>query len=1105
MKITSYLSSLKFDSNLSNKWYAKYITQVRLVIMLILSIVIMGLFAYFNLPRRLNPEIKIPIVTIVTVLPGASPEDIESLVTIPIEDKLNNLEGVDTLVSTSSDNSSVITLQFLTSVDGDKAKSDVKSAVDSVTNLPTDAKAPVVQKLDFDDQPIWNFAIITDKDTASLSRFSKDLQKKIEDISKIDRVVISGVDTQEVEVVVSPEKIKEYGINPLTLSQLIRSSVNSYPAGNISTDKFSFSLSIDKDVKTIDDIRNLQLDINGSPIRLGEIAAISFKSAPNQSVSLYGDRDSKDKKSVQFFVFKARNANIDTSEKEVKTLVEDYMKGNKEFSLITVSNSAEEIVKQFDELTGDFFFTVLLVFTLLLVFLGLKQALIASFTVPLTFLSSFAIINALGLSLNFLTMFALLIALGLLIDDTIVTVAAMTRYYATGKFTPAQTGMLVWRDFIVPLWSTTITTIWAFVPLLLATGIIGEFIKSIPIVVTATMISSTSIAVLITLPLMIIFLKPEFPKRVKLFFKIILSILAVVIYIFILPKNPVLALIIPATAGLIFITLRTRKDVFKFSQDLWKRNRYGKSIPSLLKKLSGQGLIDIEVLSKKYMVLIERILLSKHGKRNTLIAVVVFALVAYALVPLGFVKNEFFPKQDSDLLYISVEYPNGSDINVLNRETEELLKVAKKLPEVNFAVAESGQGFSANAGRSGASSNILITLHLTDHKIRSTPSYDLAASYRKDLANYTKGNLIIQEQSGGPPAGADLQITLLGDDLKALDQYSDQMITFMKTLTGVTNIEKSIKIGTSKIVFTPNKDLVLQSGLSVDQLALWFRSFASGFTLDSIKFDEDREQDIVFRMSPDTHSPEDLGRLSVPTPRGSVPLLSLGKLSLETNPTVINREDGKRSVTITASVLAGFNIQEKNKQLEEFAKGKLNLQSGYTWKTGGVNDENQKSVNSILQAMLISFLLILITMVIEFRSFRQTFIALAIIPLSIAGVFYIFALTHTPLSFPALIGVLALFGIVVTHAIVVIEKINDNRREGMKLKEAIVDAAGNRLEPVLLTSFATIAGLVPITFSDPLWRGLGGAIIAGLLFSGAIKLFFVPVTYYLLFKNDLKK
>jgi HAE1 family hydrophobic/amphiphilic exporter-1 len=180
-------------------------------------------------------------------------------------------------------------------------------------------------------------------------------------------------------------------------------------------------------------------------------------------------------------------------------------------------------------------------------------------------------------------------------------------------------------------------------------------------------------------------------------------------------------------------------------------------------------------------------------------------------------------------------------------------------------------------------------------------------------------------------------------------------------------------------------------------------------------------------------------------------------------------------------------------------KTEVQLAEGYTWQTGGANEENEKSVQSILQAMVISFLLILITMVIEFRSFRQTFIALLIIPLSVAGVFYVFAITGTPVGFPSLIGILALFGTVVTHAIVVIEKINDNVAHGMELRHAIVDAAGNRLEPVLLTSAATILGLVPITISDPFWRGLGGAIIAGLLFSGAIKLFFVPVTYYLMF------
>jgi multidrug efflux pump subunit AcrB len=335
---------------------------------------------------------------------------------------------------------------------------------------------------------------------------------------------------------------------------------------------------------------------------------------------------------------------------------------------------------------------------------------------------------------------------------------------------------------------------------------------------------------------------------------------------------------------------------------------------------------------------------------------------------------------------------------------------------------------------------------------------------------------------------------------------------FLEKQPGVTNIDKSIKPGTSKLVFVLDKDKLAENSLTVEQLSLWLRTYASGYNLDELRFGNEKDkQDVVFRVSSDTQTAADLGRVSIPlpasTPGGegsSVPLISLGEIKLATNPTTITREKGKRTLTVTGSVVVGYNATEINQKLTKFADGDLNLAEGYTWQTGGANEENEKSVQSILQAMLISFILILITMVIEFRSFRQTFIALMIIPLSVAGVLYIFALTGTPLGFPSLIGILALFGIVVTHAIVVIEKINDNIHHGMELKDAIVDAAGNRLEPVLLTSAATILGLVPITISDPFWRGLGGAIIAGLLFSGAIKLFFVPVTYYLMFKNGPK-
>jgi len=325
----------------------------------------------------------------------------------------------------------------------------------------------------------------------------------------------------------------------------------------------------------------------------------------------------------------------------------------------------------------------------------------------------------------------------------------------------------------------------------------------------------------------------------------------------------------------------------------------------------------------------------------------------------------------------------------------------------------------------------------------------------------------------------------------------------MKKQSGLANVQNSNQASTSKIVFVPDKSKLADAGLTPDALGLWLRTYASGFTLDTIKQNND-DTDITFLMGANPQSPASLGSILVPTPNGQVPLLSLGKLKLDTNPLTIVREDGKHSVTVTAGVTQGISSTEKNKVVEKFAND-LHLPSGYSWKTGGVNEENQKSVQSILSAMLLSFLLILVTMVIEFGSYRQTLIALLIIPLGVSGVFYVFALAGIPLSFPALIGILALFGIVVTHAIVVIEKINDNRRHGMELHDSLVDAAASRLEPVLLTSLATIVGLVPITLSNALWRGLGGAIIAGLLFSGAIKLFFVPVVYYEWFKEKDKK
>lgn len=1110
-KVVSYLDQLKFDPKLWNTFPAKYVVNIRFVLLLIISIVVIGTFSFINIPRRVTPEVKIPIILVTTVLPGASPEEIESLVTIPLEDKLSGIKGLDAINSTSGESVSSIRLDFVSSIDVEKARADVQSLVDQVNSLPTDAKAPTVASFDIENQPIWTFALTTDGDYASLARFSKVLEERIKNVSKVDRVTLSGFEEQEIEVVMNLEKIREFGVTPIQLSQAVSKAASSYPAGNVNTTSSTFSIAINKDISTIEDIRNLHIMTPaGVGLKLSDIASVSERSKPEQNRAFFASKNVKPQRAIQFSVYKISSANIDASEEEVRKVVEETLaEYNNRFELVTVTNNAEDITEQFSELFGEFRATIILVFILLLIFLGLRQAIISSLTVPLTFLSTFAIIDALGLSLNSLTMFAFLIALGLLIDDTIVVVAAMTRYYRTGKFTPTQTGILIWKDFFVALWSTTITTIWAFVPLLLASGIIGEYIKSIPIVVTATLLSSTTIAVVITIPLMIIFLKPQFPRRVSILLRVILGIIAAVFLISVLPKDIIfLPLILIFFFIFVFVTYHIRASLAQKINVGIDKTPYGRKVVNKLSYVVDHGLINIEALSERYMKIIERVLNSDVARRNTLVALVIFAIIAYLLFPFKQITNEFFPKTDSEILYIDVSLPAGTNLSTAKAEQLNLLESLRKIDNITFLIAETGA--SADGG-GGGNNNLLYTLHLPAKEDREISSLEIAQNIREKYKNYSAGTFAVSEPSSGPPAGADVQIQLLGDDLTLLDQYANQVVTYLEKQDGITNVNKSIKSGTSKLTFVPDKVKIAENGLSVDAVALWLRTYASGFTLDTIKMNNE-DTDIIFRTNVSSNTPEGLASINIPvlsqgqasTKPSAIPLLALGSLKLESNPTKITREDGKRTLTISASTTQGANATVKNQELLAYTST-IQLPNGYSWKTGGANEENDKSVQSILQAMVLSFMLILVTMVIEFKSFRQTAIAMLLIPLSIPGVFYVFALTGTPLSFPALIGILALFGIVVTHAIVVIEKINENIKEGLPLKEAIIDAAGNRLEPVLLTSLATIVGLIPITISDPLWRGLGGAIIAGLLFSGAIKLFFVPVLYYTWYKGDEEK
>ncbi|MBI2049430.1 efflux RND transporter permease subunit [Candidatus Roizmanbacteria bacterium] len=1095
---THSLHQLQFDKKLSGYFIAKYFSNPRYVFLLLFLILTIGVSSYLTLPRTLNPEIKIPIVLVSTIIAGANPTDVEQLVTIPLEDSIRGLSSVKKVSSSSRDSASIITIEFDSGTDPEKARSDVQGAIDTV-GLPEDANDPNVVKLDFENQPILQLSLTTTLDNASLFTFGNRLKDKLEDLPEIDRAQLSGIEETEIEIIIRPEIAASYGVNPISLSSLIQNSLKTFPAGNVTTKTGSFALSIGPQVTSLQDIRSLRINLSGQQIALSDIAIVSEYPKPDQPQSFFVRPGREIERSITLDIFRVKTANIDASVNAAEKLIdEEVINSGNRFKVVTLINTSNEIDDQFNELVRDFFIVIFLVMMVLFIFLGARQAIVSVLSAPLAFLITFAVMRATGITHNFLSLFSLLLSLGLLVDDTVVVISAMSAYYRIGKFTPLQTSLLVWRDFIVPIFTTTITTIWAFLPLLLSTGIIGEFIKSIPIVVSTALAGSFLVSILITIPLIIILLSFHIPFRIRVALSIFAVFTFTIALVSLVPKNPLLVpFLLLGLFSFLIITNLVRRQLLNRSKEYFKR-----VITKRAENVLANGVISFEGINRRYRMVTEKILTSSANRRKVIAMVIIFSIFSFLLLPLGFVKSEFFPQADSNLIFASLELPSGTNMIATGNEAKNVLSELAKKHDAKYIVADIGRGFSQEAGVSGATSNnVLFTLALKAEDERIATSQEIAQEIRKKFASYNKGTFNVQELSGGPPAGAQIQIALLGEDINLLEGYADQVKEYLEKETGIVNVEKSIKPGTSKLTFIPDNVALLRHQITIDQIGILLRIYISGLTVEEHSFtDETEEKDITVRLSSKAISAGEIESLVIPTASGNLPLSSLGKIKLTPSPALITREDGKRTISVTAGVTAGVNIQEKNSALEKFAESKLALREGYSWKTGGVNEENEKSVQSILMAMILSFLLIIVTMVVQFGSFRRAIIVMLVIPLSISGVFIIFGLTRTPISFPALIGMLALFGIVVKNSILLVDKIVQNEKRGMHLNQAIIDAGESRLEPIALTSFCTIVGLIPITLSDPLWRGLGGAIIAGLTFSGTIMLFFIPVVYYYFFQ-----
>ncbi len=1118
-----YLDKLTFKPELRQTWLNYFVTNFRVVILLIVLITAWGLYSFYSLPRESSPEVKIPIAIVTTLYPGASPKDVEQFVTRKIETELAGLKGLHKMTSNSYNSVSSITVEF-------DAKADIESSIrllrdrvaDAKQKITKDAEDPVVNEVSINDTPIWTVSLTGPYDGFSLRTFAEKIQDELEKISGVREINISGGDEVEFEIAYQSDLLAFYGIGVNEANQAIIATNSAIPSGNFDSNSFIVPIRTDIKLDKIEEIENIPIisGQNGVKVLVRDVAIVREKAIKKTTYSRLSISGSEPKNSITISLIKRQGASVlDTVDKAKSTVENEIKKFGPGVKYDVGIDLAKQVRKDFDQLTHDFLLTVFFVSIILFLIVGLKEALVAGLAIPLVFFITFGMLQFLGISLNFLSLFSLILSLGLLVDDAIVVVSATKQYLNTGKFTPEEAVLLVLNDFKLVLLTTTLATVWAFLPLLFATGIIGEYLKSIPITVSITLIASLLVALMVNHPLAAVLERIRMTKRLFYIveFLIIISI-GLAIYQVSLYSLVFAVILIIGFIRMISWYEKGGKSYLEenkiLSQREWKDEELIKAKlakqgsrdhESFISRLI-HGILDFHLVLPIYENTFRKYILDKKFRKKVLISVLALFIFSVALVPLGFVKSVFFPVQDSDYVFVDIRTPVGTSLEETSRRVMTIESELLKYKEVANMATIVGRA-SQNSNRFGAgtnSSNIAsINLTLKDKKERSVKSYELADIIREDLKEHNIGmNIEVSTLAGGPPSGSAFQAQIGGDDMDKLSSIVKDLKPLLAEIKGTININVSQKDSVPEYTFNLDPIRLSENNLNASYVGSALRTAVSGLELTKI-IRGDKEIKLIAsfdsRSIPDINAIQNLQIINFA--KEPVFLKDVADIELKPAVDVITRIDQKNTIVLTAGADSSTNGQEILTQFKKKLES-YKMPSSYSITYGGENEQNAESVRSVLRAMIIALVLIVSTLIVQFNSFRKALIVLVPIPLALIGVFIGMAIFNVPLSFPGLIGILALFGIVVKNAIILVDKINLNIRSGIEFEDAISDAGKSRLEAIFITSISTIVGILPVTLSNELWRSLGGAIIFGLTLSSFLTLYIVPAFYLVLFGAD---
>lgn len=1048
-----YLEKLEFDEKLNNSWMSFFIDRTRFTWLVIMVIIVAWLLGLKSLPLESTPEVDIWMAFVSTTLPWASPESIEDLVTKKLEKEIGKVKWIDTMNSTSMNSASVIVVQFLSNVDTDSAVRELKDKVDlAKSELPDDANEPIVKEVSFDDNPIWTFSISWDYDGFALYDYAKNIKEALEKNPLVWEVNISGWMEKEYGVFIDPKKLEAYGLTLSSVNSAISSANITMPIWDIDIWAYKHSINIDGRFYDIEKLKSIIVSKLWDTwiVYLGDIADVKISSKKITSISRLSVWWWEPKPAVTLWVVKKRGWSIVNLVSDWEEILKDLRLRwviPEDLNIKTIRDEAERIKLDLKHLIRDWIITVTLVFITLLLILWAKEALVAWTAVPLVFLITFTVMAIAGQTLNFLSMFSLILSLWLLVDDAIVIISAINQYKKTWKFTTREAALLVMRDYKKVLTTTTLTVVWIFSSMLFMTWIMWKFIFSIPFVITITLLASLVVA---------------------------------------LTLNPALAVI---------LSWRDSKtDLNKHDEILGFR--------WFIKKALDNWFISIHNLERKYWNAIKYLLEKNKRVKRFLLATLLLFFSALALPITWILKSDFFPKWDADNFTVNVELEPWIKLDVTSEIAKKVEEILLKEKEIDSFSTSVWSLMSADWWSSSSENYAMINVNLIKEEYwRKENSMDIAERLRGEFTLIKQAKISVVEEWSWPPTGWDFELKIAWDDFVVLDKIANDVKKTLWTIPWAIDITSSRKPLPFEFELSIDNTKLALYDITLPQIALFLRNAIDWTESTKIYLWDDVISVKTFYNNSSVDTFDKIKDLKLRNNRGiDVSLRDLVKQEFKSSVFSITRVDGERVVTISATARKWTNGALLK---AEFDKKMTNykLPIWYKFITGWANEENAKSVQSLLISMMFGMIFIVATLVLLYNSYKQAVLVMVTIPLSLIWVFYWLTLFGQPLSFPGLIWLVALFWIVVRNWIILFDKINQNLEEQIPFKEAIIDAWMSRLEPVLLTSVCTVLGMIPLTLSNPTWTSLWLSIIFWLSVSTLFTLLVLPSLYYIVFKK----